>query len=115
LNRTEAEENRPLLSQNKTEPIHLSFHNVSFSVKVKKETKVLLDNINGWAKPGEILAIMGNLYFFKKYLISLYIFSFSITPKFKMNRCFWSWKDNFNEFTCSEIVNKRNFNWTSIF
>jgi ABC-type multidrug transport system ATPase subunit len=47
-----------LLNQKPVEPITVSWENVGYAIKEKKGTKVLLDNVSGWARPG-ILAILG--------------------------------------------------------
>jgi hypothetical protein len=51
----------------KVEPLTVSFHNLSFSIKQKKKKndpstltpKVLLHPMSGVIKPGELLAVMG--------------------------------------------------------
>ncbi|KAL8129772.1 hypothetical protein V2J09_018927 [Rumex salicifolius] len=40
-------------------PFVLSFHNLTYSVKVKKSHKLLLNDVSGEAKEGEIMAVLG--------------------------------------------------------
>jgi hypothetical protein len=50
---------RPL-PQQLAYPVELSFKDVSYTVKVKRnQKKAVLDKVSGFAKPGEVLAIMG--------------------------------------------------------
>ena len=37
------------------------FHwrNLTYTVKIKSEERVILNNIDGWVKPGEVTALMG--------------------------------------------------------
>ena len=46
-------------NNNKENEITLSWSDISYSVQLEKETKVILNPMNGVAYPGELLAIMG--------------------------------------------------------
>ena len=77
----------------------LSWNNLS----VKRGQKVILDNLNGISRPGEITAIMGKWYFvigiilpYLLYLVALSHGSFNLIkqlPYFPTTRSQWMWKN----------------------
>lgn len=55
------ESSTPGLDSDIVKPNTNIFHwrNLSYEIKVKKETRKILDDIDGWVKPGQVTALMG--------------------------------------------------------
>lgn len=68
------EENQVKLEEKSESPARPEFlvtwTDLEYVVKVKKEEKTILSKVSGIAKPGEFLAIMVRVFFIKKILFS---------------------------------------------